>query len=874
MPTDPASARSSRRRKQRLTDYVVSKTGADIEVILTSAIPTAAVTSQSALEDGQELGLFDEQDIDQLQMLAGGSDAEYLMFITTNPANLDRLPFSDQLAADRMQQYGLALHESLHITYTDQHGVNRLLASEIEDQYQEAFHQFWNAGEDGAIERLARVNGGEKVEIRQTATHTSLRRPATEPPSPPRQFTFAEGVIQAMIDHGIYNTGITGVARDPDANGWVFQSKADRDAFEEVLCDLEALIGRIQHEPNSVTRAEAMVEFWHEHIQPRITPDEAASQNTAQQGASQPSPDTQEDTSNDQADSTASDGDTPSGDVSVSPDISPSPLSQDSPEETADATDLAPETDESPDEEPAADTGGDATSESAEADENSPTDGATGQAPANNGESDSVDDPEDEELNNETTPASSNSEAAETDGPAADTDGASAESDPSPDHTSDGEDPPTDQYTLDAFNGGGGDSDASETTNDTTASQSEGEDTNTGEHTNPSEDAPDEAGGPSTSSDTDTQPAGQPPDQNDPMSTPKAEDEEQPSGTEPTGDNTGTYTARSPESMTEAILESAEDEVEDQHSRAERDLNADGPGEDDLVEGIEDLRAALKGGEADLGEIEFMPREDTKAAPQRWRTIEENGQELARVLDAALPDTAPTGDRHGTRSGKLSKRRLAGVPVGKTNVFRRKRQPEQKDYDIVLVLDRSGSMVYNDHARDYFDIPADIPHPVEIAEETVAAFARAFEHPQLNANVAIIDFYNNQPRLIKPFTTDTAFVKDSLLSSKAKQATPLTEVTDLASSWLDERGNDSIIITVTDGEAADVPAFQDAVNTTSTPVAGITLSLHTPPGEPEEDLLANEESFDRHTFVYDGDDISDELSKFAYDFIGLHATSR
>lgn len=910
MPTDPADARSSRRRKQRLTDYVVSKTNADIEVILTSAIQTAAVTSQSALEEGQELGIVEQDAIDQLQALAGGADAEYLMFITTRPANLDRLPFSDQLAADRMQQYGLALHESLHITYTDQHGVNRVRAREIDDEYHDAFHGFWNAGEDGAIERLARVNGGEKVEIRQTATHASLRQPASEAPPSPCQLTFVDAVMQTMIDWGIYDTGIIAAALDPRVREWGFRSRTDRVAVIDILGELRALIARIQREPNSVARAEQMVEFWHDSIEPLISPDESRQQ---EGGMARDTGDTQEpgeaggadagepsQSSTGESSSSVEDGsETASGEVTVD-DVMVSPLSTDTPDESADADDLAPNkpAESNPPREPPADSqreaensgadtesDPDGTQESAadpqpghgaddHTDAASPSRGASATESESKSESspDADTDSDSEPISGDSGPSTESEEATDPDAESPSSSPAESATDPdttdnpgecASDTTQDEE-----QYTLDAF---------------TTDNEPD---------TDPEpESAPETETGPESESHSDTDPDTQRrTDSADesPTTTPPSQESHGDEGdagadadnTPPTTDTAprpseGTPGGDAdPDGMTVAILEDAEEEVADHHSRAEADLNAEGPDESALIADIEDLCQGLEGGDVDLEDIEFMPTAETTVNPARWNTVQQDSQQLANILNAALPDTDDAGYRHGTRSGKLSKRRLTGVPVGQTSVFRRRRQPEQKDYDIILILDRSGSMVYTTRVRERLGIDDDVPQPVELAEETVAAFALALEHPLIDANVAILDFYDRTPRLIKPFATPTGVVQDSLMASKAENGTPLTDVTDLATGWLTERGNDAIIITVTDGKAADVDAFQTAVSDTTIPVAGLTLSLHTDPDDPDPELEKNDDCFDRHTFVYDAAGLTDNLQRFAYDFIGLHTQTR
>jgi len=57
------------------------------------------------------------------------------------------------LTVDAVYQFGLALHETLHILKTSFSPVTDLVKSEVEDQYQEYVQELTNITEDGAIEK-------------------------------------------------------------------------------------------------------------------------------------------------------------------------------------------------------------------------------------------------------------------------------------------------------------------------------------------------------------------------------------------------------------------------------------------------------------------------------------------------------------------------------------------------------------------------------------------------------------------------------------------------------------------------------------------------------------------------------------------------
>src|SRR5699024_2417038 len=130
------TVRSCADRERRLTEYIRAHTGEDIAVRLTPHVPTACVipTSEEALIESDNA----EFSNDEARQLVESADADYLVLISTAPATVDNLPISDQLTADRAQQFGYALHELGHIRYT----AIADSAARLEDRVDEEFQEF------------------------------------------------------------------------------------------------------------------------------------------------------------------------------------------------------------------------------------------------------------------------------------------------------------------------------------------------------------------------------------------------------------------------------------------------------------------------------------------------------------------------------------------------------------------------------------------------------------------------------------------------------------------------------------------------------------------------------------------------------------
>ena len=117
------------------------------------------------------------------------------------------------------------------------------------------------------------------------------------------------------------------------------------------------------------------------------------------------------------------------------------------------------------------------------------------------------------------------------------------------------------------------------------------------------------------------------------------------------------------------------------------------------------------------------------------------------------------------------------------------------------------------------------PSPVAQAELAVIQVATALE--ACGVDVAIIDFYRTEVRVIKPFSLSVDATKERLATGEADGMTPLGEALEVAIKLLDaEAGTDpGHIIAMTDDRPTDETRYRDAFNDSSYPVHGTLINL-------------------------------------------------
>jgi Mg-chelatase subunit ChlD len=269
LPDRPAQARRSQQRTRRLTEYIQAHTGENIEVVLTSHVQTACVLPA----DADRLIDADATDFDQqaAQQLVEAVDGDYLVLISTNPANLDNLPLDDQLTADRAQQFGLSLHELGHIRYTNISVVADHLNERVDEEYQEFVHGLINYAEDAAIEHQLRAAQSQLAADRLELVNRSLTQITSDlPDTATITFTYRDAIQSYLYDHGIYDSEKSDALLDPDDPRLTFQSQDDAAAFAQTQDALDDLLATVLSEPDSVKRGDAVLDCWEQTIKPLL----------------------------------------------------------------------------------------------------------------------------------------------------------------------------------------------------------------------------------------------------------------------------------------------------------------------------------------------------------------------------------------------------------------------------------------------------------------------------------------------------------------------------------------------------------------------------------------------------------------------------
>lgn len=865
--------RASNDREQRLTDYVRGHTGADITVWLSAAVETAFVapTTEAALVEADESDLAR----DDAKRVVEQIDPEYVIAIPTKPARLDRLPLDDQLTADRAQQFGFALHELGHIRYTNIGESAALLNDAVEEAHKEFVHSLWNLCEDAAIEQQLATDQSQIAADRLALHKQSLNSHATDlSEDTHRPYTFRDAIELALFDWGIYETGYLNVLCDPDDDRLTFHSAADRQAYESITDDLEQLLADILTTPDSIARTERVLECWQDVVKPLLDPiDEESSQPTAGHTSDIDTAAKDDAAAPHSPASDAADGSTVTDETRERPGDEHSSVS--TPEQTATTSDratrprpeaintertqdisqsnvleypsigetepaeqLAPDeqshlpTDETSTEVPThhpdkannvhPDAG--ATAQNEPGSEPAPTEGEK-EAPGPSSEtadaSPSMSDPdEDGQTTLSLFRKSESTESEQTDGtsitPAAadqatqQHDASDSEQKHSPTDTQD-DHHPTDTHPSNPLH--------AETTDEALPSSS-----------------PSETAARQTSTKTNTERAADEKEAIDHGTT-------QPASTAPahTSDQLDRDNAL-------AADEQAAHQEADRVIPDEQALDAELGG---VAEAL-DNRSTGSGATPDsLDELSLLPDRDAPVDPTRWGDATASAQCVGNTLRTALRESQRDSTRSGLTSGTFDRRRVGALARGEINVFQVRQPGEDKDYDLVLVLDRSSSM----------------RNCITTAENALIRFVLACE--AIGINVAVIDFVDREARLVKPFTVECAFARGSLMTSETGGGTPLGDALGLARELLEQRHSNPLILIVSDGRPGNPEAYHEELTACYAPVCGLTLVLNHASGEIPTCVADNEQFFDRHEYVHDPERLDDRLDQFAMMFDGL-----
>jgi len=261
------------------------------------------------------------------------------------------------------------------------------------------------------------------------------------------------------------------------------------------------------------------------------------------------------------------------------------------------------------------------------------------------------------------------------------------------------------------------------------------------------------------------------------------------------------------------------------------------------------------GGPGDLDGLSILPQSDGAVPPREWDAIEEGAEQVGETLNMYLRLDRRKSVRRGLSAGAYDTRAGYRLAIGDPRVCKSRTLGNEKQYALVLVLDRSSSMRHGS------------PRKIEVATQALARFALAAEN--LGIRVTVIDFIGGEARLIKPFSVPTRHVQAALLDDSVAGGTPLADALGLARNLLETQRDEPMIITVTDGKPRSVEDVKSQITASFAPVCSLTIATDCVPGSLSGDPSELARYYEREETVYSPDRLDDRLDQFASLLAGL-----
>jgi hypothetical protein len=261
---------------------------------------------------------------------------------------------------------------------------------------------------------------------------------------------------------------------------------------------------------------------------------------------------------------------------------------------------------------------------------------------------------------------------------------------------------------------------------------------------------------------------------------------------------------------------------------------------DDTVDDLEDWTEALRGEEGIASDKIEFPTDDPEANADTYERARGNSRALARVFENRLQREQRSKVKRHQRRGRYTGRGGSTLRAvrGEREIKERVIEPDDKDYNFMFILDRSGSMSGK---------------TVEEAEVALGTLGLALE--DVGASTAVLDLYSSEAQLAKTLNTPMDQAKNRVFNGKACGGTPLTETVQLAKERLVREDGNNIMVVITDGCPGNADRFETAVQSCPMPVVGVSLT--------DMDSVPGESVYDRSTTAVPGSDLQQVLMDLA-----------
>lgn len=272
-------------------------------------------------------------------------------------------------------------------------------------------------------------------------------------------------------------------------------------------------------------------------------------------------------------------------------------------------------------------------------------------------------------------------------------------------------------------------------------------------------------------------------------------------------------------------------------------------------EGQKNREGGQHGGPGSLDDLDILPISDDLVSPRERGAIEEGADRVADTLEMYLRLDRRKRVRRGLSAGAYDSRAGHRLALGDPQVCKSRTRGNEKQYGLVLVLDRSGSMRQGS------------PPKIEVATQALARFALAAEN--LGIRVAITDFYRGDARLVKPFSIDARHVQVNLLDTTCSGGTPLADAVSLARELVEAQRDEPLIITVTDDNPSSTDDVIDQIRRSHAPVCSLTIATDCQPGSLSDSASELSQYYERQEAVYTPERLDDRLDQFTSLLAGL-----
>lgn len=261
---------------------------------------------------------------------------------------------------------------------------------------------------------------------------------------------------------------------------------------------------------------------------------------------------------------------------------------------------------------------------------------------------------------------------------------------------------------------------------------------------------------------------------------------------------------RSPERNDD--LGDVEDDIEDEYDDKMEELK-----DEEQEEDVADDVGAYSGDDGRMEIDEVLVSQEGQPDVGRWNSSEKRSEALARVWKDKLRQKQRNEVNRERRSGRFDNNKMIEAERGSSRVFKKEEEGDDPDYEVYIVLDRSGSM---DGQR------------IERAERATATLMMGLEDAGMKTE--LVDFVSYTVRLVKTKSQDVGEQKDHIVTRQKETGggTPINSVMDTLTDRIEkEEQTTPFIICVTDAAISGQTRteFENIVQRTQYPVLGLTV---------------------------------------------------